>query len=137
MWDKITIYDSETNSVMEFSLVSLANDLEGTPEDQQQQGDQEQQGGQEKPDDQVINFKLADRLLGEHLQLKVSSLTTRQEILEAVRALRAWVQIDLARAFQLPVRKVPKAVADYLGLTAEKAETSQPEQDEKEKNSEN
>ncbi len=107
--------------------------------DQQQQGEQQQQGDQQEPDDQDIEIDsdLIDRQLGKHLQLKVSSVTTRQEILEAVRALRAWVQIDLARAFHLPVRKVPEAVADYFGLTTEKAETSQPEQDEKEKNSEN
>ena len=140
MWDKMTLYDSKADTILEFDLVNwntAGTEQQGDQEQQEQQSDQEQQSSQDEnqtPEEQIIT-----RHLAKYMPVNIAS---RRQVMESVSTWPAWVQIDLSKAFGCSVRRVPGCVADYLDHTnhesteAEKAEIAQTESGEQEKNSE-
>ena len=115
MWDKMTICDSEANTVMEFDLVISSAEQSEQQGDREQQDDQEQQEDQEQLKLEVINKYIA----------KLPTVRSRQEVFEALKQWPDWCLVDLSKALGCLPRGVPAVFADYLGWTKEKAETEQ------------
>ncbi len=121
MWNKMTIYDSESNRVMEFTLVNenpdqtaeLTSVSAPDPDpDKNHAADSVADQVADSVGDEQVNAVILN-LLARFLPTKLES---RQQVSDSVRVFPAWVQIELSKAFTCLVREVPFKVADKVGF---------------------